>query len=76
MTYRPIGKESMMPFSESYPYVTKPLVFKRLSPWRRLLWWLSLHDTLICYGVLIAFSVFLALHIADAARAGRFPVGW
>jgi hypothetical protein len=50
--------------------------YRRPSLWRRILWWLSLHDTLICYSVLIAFSVFLALHIADAARAGRLPIGW
>jgi hypothetical protein len=65
-----------MPFHENYPYATKPLVYKPLPWYKRLTFWLSLHDTLICYGVLIAFSVFLALHIADAARAGRLPLGW
>jgi hypothetical protein len=65
-----------MPFIRDYPYTTKPLVYKPLPWYKRLTFWLSLHDTLICYGVLIAFSVFLALHIADAARAGRLPLGW
>jgi hypothetical protein len=65
-----------MPFSENYPYGTRPIVCRRMSAWKRFLWWLSIHDTLICYAVLIGFSLFLALHIADAARAGRLPIGW
>jgi hypothetical protein len=64
-----------MPFHENYPYATKPLVYKRMSLWRRFLWWIGPHFT-ICNLVLVVVSLAMAFAVADAARMGRLPAGW
>jgi hypothetical protein len=65
-----------MPFHENYPYATKPLVYKRPSRWKRLTFWIGQHDNEICYAVLILAALYMAWHVAAAARAGTFGPAW
>ena len=62
---------------------TQPIRYRRPSIWRRFTWWLDQLDTMICWLVMIAFSLWLtlalaawALALAAWARSGAAPVGW
>ena len=55
---------------------TQPIRYRRPSIWKRFTWWLDQLDTMICWLVMIAFSLWLALVLAAWARSGAAPAGW
>ena len=48
---------------------------RRIKPpsmWRRFTWWLGGDHTQLCWVVMILSAIFMALHVASAARAGNW----
>jgi hypothetical protein len=62
-----------MPFLEE---PTRYRIYRRPSFLTRLWYWVCDTVDYWAWAVLIVASIYWALMIADAARAGRFPVGW
>ena len=48
--------------------MTRPIIYKWPSRWKRFTLWLGQHDVAICWLVMLAFSLWMAVAIAAWAR--------